>query len=155
MMSNGFELINEISVNFSKILLVIGLIFVVLKIIEKILNNQTYSAFYERIKLPLYYLHKACPALATILAFIHGFVYFWLLIPVNQTYIITGWLLGIAMLVLSILGVILGFKNDWKPFDEAKDSEWKIMRTVKWILTICVFLFLILHYLEMIQGSLL
>lgn len=149
MLANGFELINTISVNLAKILLVVGMIYVVVKIITKVINNETFSALYERIKLPLYYLHKAGPVLATILGFIHGFV----IVPLNQTYILTGWCLGICMIILSVLGIYLGFKNGWKPLDANQDSEWKKLRAIKWILTFCVFLLLFLHYLDMILGN--
>jgi len=50
------EMISGISANFVKILLVIGLVFVVLKIVNKRWNNQALGNFYEKRKLPLYHI---------------------------------------------------------------------------------------------------
>ncbi len=149
MVAVPYEMISEISANLAKLLGVIGVIFVFFKLNDKLLQNQTYSTFYQKIKLPFYQIHVNGTKIAIILAFVHGFT----VKPINQSYIITGWLLGITMLLLLVLGVLLSIKNKSKPMETEEDLEWKTIRIIKWILTACALLFLFLHYLPMIREQ--
>lgn len=136
------ELISNFSAHSSEILLSIGLIFVFLKIVDKILQKPAYKVYYEKVKLPFYYLHIICITLAVILAFLHGII----IKPLNNSYIVTGLLFGIILLISSGLGVILAFKGYWRPFNDEKDSELRNIRIIKWILTISAFISLLMHY---------
>ena len=91
----------------------------------------------------LYQLHINGSKVAVILGFIHGLI----IAPLNQTYTITGWLLGIVMVALLVTGAFLSIKTKSKPMNREDDSKWKKMRISKWILTVLVFLTLALHYL--------
>jgi hypothetical protein len=119
--------------DIAKILIVLGLIFIVVKALGKRPN------YYSK----LYILHKAGPGLATVLAFVHGFTY----VPISQTYIWTGWFLGLSLLALMFLGIFLGFRSNWIPFDAEKDKKYKTVRMLKWLLTIVVIIALATHYL--------
>jgi uncharacterized membrane protein len=132
---------SDVLADISKILLVVGLIFAILKILNKTKKDK--PTFYEKAKVPLYNLHKVGSILATILAFIHGFTF----TPIDPKYILSGWILGLSMVVLSILGIYLGFKSNWKPFDEVQNREFKNLRIIKWILTIIIIVFLAVHYI--------
>ncbi|NHJ03788.1 MAG: hypothetical protein EAX90_03120 [Candidatus Heimdallarchaeota archaeon] len=109
----------------AKILIGIGLIFVVWKLFTKIFKRNP-AKVYEKTKPVFYNLHKAGSAIATILAFIHGFT----VSTTNLTDMITGGILGLAMALMTALGIVLGFKNKWIPFDEEKDREYKIIRII-------------------------
>jgi len=50
------------------------------------------------------------------------------------------------MVILLGLGAFLSIKNDSKPMDEERDQKWKTVRIVKWIFTVAVVIFLLLHY---------
>ena len=91
----------------------------------------------------LYNLHKAGPALATIVAFYHGLT----IIPWTQNYVWTGWLLGIVMILLVAIGVIMGFKTEWVPYNDEQDQEFKGIRVVKWLLTLFLIVGVAIHYL--------
>jgi uncharacterized BrkB/YihY/UPF0761 family membrane protein len=67
--------------------------------------------------------------------------------PIDQTYTITGWVLGIVMVLLMGLGVFLSVKTHSKPMDSQDDLKWRKIRIAKWILTLLVFVALALHYL--------
>jgi hypothetical protein len=120
--------------DIAKILVVLGIIFIIMKGLGKQLEG-----IYEK----LYILHKAAPAFATILAFVHGLT----IIPLNQNYVLTGWFLGFCMLALLILGVFLGFQSGWVPFDDEKNHQFKPLRIIKWILTVIMIIALGAHYL--------
>lgn len=119
MIASVNEIISELSASFAKILLLIGLIFVVLKIIDKKWNNQPCHGFYEKRNLLLYHLHINGCKFAIILAFVHGFTS----TSLNQSDWITGWIVGIIMVILLVLGAILSIKNKSKPMNAEKDSE--------------------------------
>ncbi|MFW9903248.1 MAG: hypothetical protein ACFFFH_02870 [Candidatus Thorarchaeota archaeon] len=144
-----FELISTLAVNLAKILMVIGVFCVVLKIINKTWRNQSYNAFYTRMQRPLYHIHINATKFAIILGFIHGFT----IISVDQSYIITGWALGIVMLLLLGFGVWMSIKNDSQPLSEDKDLEWRPIRITKWFLTLSVFFLLFLHYFPSIEFT--
>jgi hypothetical protein len=121
-------------VDIAKIFFVIGLIFLFVKLLGK-RTSGSYSILYNA--------HKAAPALATILGFYHGIT----ITPWSQNYVLTGWILGFTMVALLVLGAYLGFQSEWVPFDEETDSKFKILRIVKWVLTIVVIVALAAHYL--------
>jgi len=93
-------MISELITNLAKILLVIGVPFVFFKSINKSVHNYGYTSFYQKIKRPFYQLHVNATKIGTVLAFVHGFT----VQPISQMYILTGWLLGIIMIVLLGLG---------------------------------------------------
>ncbi len=119
--------------DIAKILVVLGLIFIIVKAQGK--RPGSYNS--------LYILHKAGPGLATIIAFVHGLTY----VPISQTYVVTGWFLGIALLSLMFLGIFLGFKSDWVPFDDEMNKKYRAVRLLKWLLTMIVIIALASHYL--------
>ena len=120
--------------DIAKILFVLGLVFLFVKVLGN-RDSGYYSATYN--------LHKAGAALATLLAFLHGLT----IAPLSQTYLLTGWLLGFALLALLILGVKMGFNSTWVPYDDEQNQKYKGMRIVKWILTALVIVALGAHYL--------
>jgi hypothetical protein len=119
--------------DISKVLFVVGLLFIIVKGLRK--RPSAYGLLYN--------LHKTGPALATILAFVHGLT----IDPIDQTYMTTGWFLGLSMLALFVLGIFMGFKSSWVPFDDQKNAEFKKLRILKWILTATVIVGLASHYL--------
>ena len=135
-------MLSAILATIAKISLVLGFVFVVLKIMYKRSQNQKYRAFYEQRRSLLYQVHVNVSKLAVFSAFIHGFI----VTQMDQIYSITGWLLGVAMVILLGLGAFLSIKNDSKPMDEESDQKWKTIRIVKWIFTVAVVIFLLLHY---------
>ncbi|TXT57837.1 MAG: membrane protein of unknown function [Candidatus Thorarchaeota archaeon] len=124
----------DIIADITKILFVLGLLFIFMKAIGK-RSSGSYGILYN--------VHKAGPSLATILAFIHGL----LITPINPTYVWTGWLFGLNMILLMVLGIYMGFQSEWTPFDEEQNKKYKIFRIIKWILTITVIATLGMHYL--------
>ncbi|MFW9997317.1 MAG: hypothetical protein ACFFD4_35060 [Candidatus Odinarchaeota archaeon] len=143
MIETEIGIISELSSSAAKILLVLGMVFIILKVIDKKLANQSISAFYEGKKLLLYHLHINGTKLATVLAIVHGFT----ATPVDQSSVLTGWLLGIIMLVLMALGAVISIRNNSKPMDGEKNHEWRTIRIIKWVLTLTGFLVLVLHVL--------
>lgn len=120
--------------DIAKILFVVGLLFLFAKVTGK-REAGSYNIVYN--------LHKAGPALATILGFIHGLT----IVPISQMYILTGWILGAILLALLSIGIVMGFKSDWIPYNKQQDGEFKIFRSLKWLLTILVIIALGAHYL--------
>ncbi|NHJ01861.1 MAG: hypothetical protein EAX86_06930 [Candidatus Heimdallarchaeota archaeon] len=147
MIANVNVIISDLSASSAKILLLIGSIFIILKIIDKKWNNQPCHGFYEKRKVLLYHLHINGCKFALILSLVHGFTS----TPVNQSDWITGWILGIIMVILLALGAILSIKNKSKPMDAKKDLEWKVIRFVKWGFTGVGFLFLVVHTTRLIS----
>ena len=138
-MSN--PLASSILANIAKVLIVIGLVFMIWKIIKKQSKKRPYENSSSKAKKILYNLHKVGFILATILGFIHA-----LLVDTDSTYLISGWILGGSMIIMSILGIYLGFQSKWQPFVEEQDQQYKIIRIIKWILTPIMFLALIWHF---------
>ena len=132
-------MINEILVNVAKILFGIGILFLLLKLFI----NRKDEGDSEKLKILIYNVHKPCFALSTILGFIHGLT----IVPINQTTIITGWLFGTCMILSCIIGIKMGFDNDWKPYNKEERSEHNKVRLLKWLLTILAIVFLGMHYL--------
>ncbi|NHJ85564.1 MAG: hypothetical protein FK734_08885 [Asgard group archaeon] len=133
-------LLSTITINISKVLILIGIIFIIWKMITKVKKKP--SNVYEKSKKIFYNLHKAGPGIALILSFVHGLT----IEPINQTYVITGWIFGGLMLLLTGSGIFLGFQSKWTPFNEDQDAHYKIIRIIKWVLTVFLIAALILHY---------
>ena len=126
----------------AKLSLILGFVFIVLKIAYKRSQHRKYRAFYERGRPLLYQVHVNASKLAVVSALIHGYI----ATPMDQTYSITGWSLGASMVILLGLGAFLSIKNDSKPMDEERDQKWKTVRIVKGIFTVAVVVLLLLHY---------
>jgi len=135
-------MLNVITVNVCKIFLVLALLYPIYKIVNK-KKWEAASAPPSIVKRVLYQLHINGSKVAVIVGFIHGI----LIAPLNQTYTITGWLLGIVMVALLGTGAFLSIKTKSKPMNREDDLKWKKIRISKWILTVLVFLTLALHYL--------
>ena len=144
-----FEIISTITVNLAKILVVIGVFCVILKIINKTIGNHSYNAFYTKIQRPLYHIHVNATKFAIILGFVHGFT----VIPLDVSYIITGWALGIVMILLLGFGVWMSIKTKSQPLSVDKDLEWRPIRITKWGLTLSVFFLLFLHFFPSIEFT--
>ena len=134
---------STITANISVILLVLGVIFIFAKVLSKGTNNADNKSLYDKLKVPLYNFHKSGTALATILGFVHGS----LVEPISRAYVITGWTLGGSMLLMSVLGIYMGFKSDWVPYNESENKKFKTLRIVKWVLTLVMIGALPAHYL--------
>ncbi|MFX1238550.1 MAG: hypothetical protein ACFFAS_01950 [Promethearchaeota archaeon] len=126
-------------VDIAKILFAVGL----LSSVFKILFIKKYNQITDSKKMIICNLHKASFALCIILGFIHGLT----IVPVNQTYVLTGWLFGLTTIILMVLGVRMGFQNDWKPYNKEQNSQHGKIRLIKWILTILAVALLGMHYL--------
>jgi membrane protease YdiL (CAAX protease family) len=120
----------------SVLCLVLALIFVVGKIAGTKKGNQV--SYYEKSKRPLYVLHIVGGALATIFIF----TYQGMISPTVMQIVADG-ILGIALLVLLIGGIIFIIKTHFKPMDEAQNQKFKSLRVVMWIFTILTVIFLI------------
>ena len=144
-MSN--PLASTILANISKVLIVAGLIFVIWKIFRKRSRKKPYESIQNNKKLIFYNIHKAGFILATILGFVH-----FMIVEVNPIYNLSGWILGISMLVMSGQGIYLGFQSGWQPFTEDQDKKHKYMRISKWILTPIMFLSLVWHFFPNVIG---
>ena len=138
--------LSKVSEIIAIIFLALGLIFLLAKMIFKLTKKEVEGSFYGRIRTLLYNSHKATPVLATIFAFIHGIADM-ITGPADSMYIITGWILGGSMILMSVMGIVMGFKNKWIPYDNEADKQNLIIRIVKWILTIVMIVFFIGHYL--------
>lgn len=134
--------LSSITANLSLAFLFLGLLFLIIKPLQKPSQQGSSQDSNNIAKNIMYQLHKAGPAIATILAFIHGFV----IEPYNQTFMYTGLVFGLAMILLSGLGIIMGFKNKWIPYTAAEDRKYKKIRMIKWILTVVMIGTLIAHY---------
>jgi uncharacterized membrane protein len=127
--------------NIGKVLIVAGLIFVVWKVVRKHSNKKPYETIKRSKKQTWYNIHKAAFALATILGFVH-----FVAVEVDPKYLLSGWILGISMVIMFGQGIYLGFRSGWQPFTGAQDQQYKTMRIVKWILTPIMFLSMVWHF---------
>ena len=134
--------VSTITAILSTILLILGLIFLIWKIITKKTQKSDSTNPNSKAKLILYNIHKSASALATILGFVHGFT----VATINQTYVITGWILGFSMIIMTGQGIFLGFQNGWQPFTEEKDQKFKFTRVIKWFLTLLMIVALVGHF---------
>jgi hypothetical protein len=78
-----------------------------------------------------------------LLGFLHGFT----IEPRNATYIMTGRLLGLIMLVLLATGAYLSIKQKSREMTPEEDQTWRTIRLIKWIFTPILFIAIALHYL--------
>ncbi len=102
---------------------------------------MNYDELNPKHKLVLFNLHNVGFMIATILGFVHGFV-----VHEDPSYLVSGWIMGISMLLMSGLGVYLVFQSGWQPFKEEQDKKYKTLRISKWILTLIMLLSLVWHY---------
>ncbi|MFW9967839.1 MAG: hypothetical protein ACFFEA_11870 [Candidatus Thorarchaeota archaeon] len=116
------------------VFLIIGVIFLPLKLLRKDLENSNYRLLYK--------VHVNAPKLALILAFVHGLTQE----TINPPNVPTGWTVGIVLVALAVLGGVISIKRKSEPLDDQGDAEWKTARVVKWVLTIVIVLVLTLHY---------
>ena len=138
-------MLDVVSFNICKIFLVLALFYPVYKILNKrkLVDGSNSGYHTSTTKRVLYQLHVNGSKVAVIFGFIHGIIRS----PIDQTYLITGWLLGIVMVILMGMGAFLSIKNHSKPMNREDDVKWRKIRIIKWILTMLVFLILALHYL--------
>lgn len=128
--------------NISKVLLVLGTVFLVTKQINKRSGNNT-DSFHKRHENILYQLHVNGKKIGILLGFVHGFT----IESRNVSYIWTGRLLGAVMLVLLGTGAYLSIKQEAKMMTNEDDEVWRTIRVVKWIFTPLLFIAIGLHYL--------
>ena len=138
-------MLDAASFNICKIFLVLALFYPVYKILNKrkLVDGSNSGYHTSTTKRVLYQLHVNGSKVAVIFGFIHGIIRS----PIDQTYLITGWLLGIVMVILMGVGAFLSIKNHSKPMNREDDFKWRKVRIIKWILTMLVFLILALHCL--------
>jgi len=135
------NLFDEILTSLSKIFLVIGLVYVIQKVINKKWYQNTTPLFTKR-KQFWYNIHVNISKLSVLAAFAHGLT----ISPVNQKYLFTGWILGLLMIFLTLLGAFLSIKTSSKPMSQEEDLKWRSIRIIKWILTVTIFPLIALHY---------
>ena len=85
-------MIDELIVNIAKILAVLGVFFIFFKQFRNRTTNESYHKFYKKYRKLFYHLHVTGIKLATLLGFVHGIT----IKPIDQTYIISGWLFLLA-----------------------------------------------------------
>ncbi len=135
--------INLLTANLCKILFVLGLPYVILKILDKRKGVEDKDSFFRSNKMVLYHLHLTGLKFAVIFSFVHGFM----VARIDGVYVITGWVLGSVMVVLLGLGAFLSIKSGSEPMDWEDDRNRRRIRAVKWALTLLMFVSLALHYL--------
>lgn len=128
-------MVSTISAYAALIFLIIGIIFLPLKLIRRDLESSNYRLLYK--------IHVNAPKLSLILAFVHGFTRE----TINPANIPTGWLLGISLILLAILGALVSIKNKSEPLDKEGDAEWRSVRIVKWVVTLVAMVVLSLHFI--------
>ncbi len=126
-------MVNLIVAISALLLVVISLIFLPIKIFRKDLESSRYTILYQ--------VHANAPKLGTILAFVHGLT----VALVDPTRLLTGWGLGISLILLLVLGAFVSIKTKAQPLDDQGDTEWKTVRVVKWVLTVAALVLLVLH----------
>ncbi len=141
-------MLNTLIANLAKILCVIGVFFLLFKVFNRRTGNQRFARFYVKISKPFYQLHVNGSKFAIILGFIHGIT----IQPLDQIYLVTGWVLGIVMIILLALGTRMSIKMKSTMMTPEQDLEWRKIRYIKWSLTLLVLLLLIAHYFPMIQA---
>ena len=127
-------MVSTIAAYAALIFLIIGVIFLPLKLIQKDVENSRYRLLYK--------LHVNAPKLALILAYLHGFTRE----TINPPNIPTGWILGISLVILAALGALLSIKSNSEPLDDKGDSDWRSVRIVKWVFTVVIVFVLMLHF---------
>ena len=128
-------MVSSVAAVLALVFLVIGVVFLPLKLLRKDLESSNYKILYR--------VHVNAPKLALILAFVHGFTRE----TINPANVPTGWTIGISLILLAVLGALVSFRNKSEPLDEQGDTEWRTVRIVKWILTVVIVLVIALHYI--------
>ena len=128
-------MVSSVAAILALVFLVIGVIFLPLKLFRKDLESSNYRILYK--------VHVNAPKLGLILAFVHGLTRE----TINPANVPTGWTIGISLILLAVLGVLVSFRNKSEPLDEQGDAEWRTVRVVKWILTVVIVLIISLHYI--------
>jgi uncharacterized protein YneF (UPF0154 family) len=128
--------------NVSKVLLVLGTVFLVTKQVNKRSGDNPRS-LHNRFKVLLYQLHVNGKKIGILLGFVHGFT----IEPRNVTYVWTGRLLGLCMLVLLGTGAYLSIKQQSSIMTPEDDETWRTIRLLKWMFTPLLFIEIGLHYL--------
>ncbi|MBN1682026.1 hypothetical protein JW865_00550 [Candidatus Bathyarchaeota archaeon] len=131
----------EILSNISKVLLVLGTVFVISKMINKIQGNKV-GSFHNKNFKTMYWLHVNGSKIGIILCFVHGFT-----IEPCQKYLYTGYFLGGIMLILLAIGAYLSIKMNSNPMGEEDDVKWRNLRLIKWVFTFLLFSAIAVHYL--------
>jgi len=130
----------------SAVLLMLGLVFVIWKIIHKQSQRKGghYSPkMYTKIEKPLYILHLSASAIGSIVAIVHAIT----AEPANLACRISGWIVLITTHIMFIMGIFMGLKSKMRPFGSELDTENKRARKIKWILTAIAILALFVHFL--------
>jgi hypothetical protein len=135
-------MIHELLGNISKVLLVLGTVFIITKLVNKQRGDKP-DSFHNRNKKLLYQLHVNGSKIGVILGFVHGLT----ISPRASVYLLTGWFLGIVMLVLLGTGAYLSIKQKSRPMTAKDDEVWRTIRLLKWILTFILFPAIGIHYL--------
>ncbi|MHA1618531.1 MAG: hypothetical protein ACTSVZ_04555 [Promethearchaeota archaeon] len=138
--------VSELTSMISAILLLLGLVFVVWKIIHKHSQKKgghSSPKMYTKIEKPLYILHLSASAIGTIVAIVHAIT----AEPANIACRISGWVVLITTHIMFIMGIIMGLKSKMRPFGSELDAENKQARKIKWILTAIAILALFVHFL--------
>ena len=128
-------MISIISSILALFLFVIGLVFLPIKLFRKDLENPTYNKLYK--------IHVNAPKIATILAFVHGFT----VSTVTQIDLVSGWVFGIASVILLLMGAYMTIKTNSTPFDEQGDIDWRTSRILKWFISVIAIVALVLHFI--------
>ena len=105
-------MVSQIAAILGLVFFIIGLIFLPLKIFRKDLENPTYRILYK--------VHVQAPKLATILALVHGFT----MAPINPNQQLSGWVLGISMILMLLMGAFLTIKTKTTPLDDQGDATY-------------------------------
>lgn len=135
-------MVHQLLGNISNVFLVLGVVFVVSKYVNKRTEDKP-NSFHNRYKRLLYQLHINGSKIGVIVGFYHGLT----IDPKDQIYLLTGWLLGFVMLVLLGTGAYLSIKQNSQPMTVEDDETWRTIRLVKWFFTFLLFPAIGVHYL--------
>ncbi len=137
--------VSEITAFISVFLLMLGIIFVVWKVIHKQSEKKDHESstrIYAKIKKPLYILHLSASAIGSIISIVHGIT----AEPVNLTCKISGDIVIVLTHIMFIMGIIMGVKNKMQPYGSELDTKYQKARIVKWILTGITIIALTVHF---------
>lgn len=126
-------MVSTIAAAIALIFLVIGLLFFPVKKFRKDLESPTYRVLYR--------LHVNAPKVATIAAFVHAFT----LVVIDPMKLGSGWMLGVSLVLVLLLGAYISISNNAEPLHDQGDSEWRTIRLTKWFLTFIIVVYLLVH----------
>ncbi|MFW9890102.1 MAG: hypothetical protein ACFFER_18115, partial [Candidatus Thorarchaeota archaeon] len=92
-------MVSSIAAVLALVFLLIGVIFLPLKLLRKDLENSDYRLLYK--------VHVNAPKLALILAFVHGLTRE----TINPPNVPTGWTVGILLAALAVVGGVISIKR--------------------------------------------